>query len=138
MNNLIDDSILESNNLEDKINEYWPSFKKGKIGRSEIRKELKPQFNEEEIKYIVDELSDRHLNGYKGSDIINNIESSSTKTGAYLYLILGVVLVLAGVCLTWLFWRAGWIAFLTLFMVSAGVGIIFQANKRINKLNQVK
>jgi hypothetical protein len=138
MSNLIDDVTTESNNLDDKINEYWPSFKDGKIGRSEIRKELKPKFKDEQIQCIIDELSDRHLNGYKGNDIIKNIENSSRKTGAYLYLILGVVLVFAGVCLTWVFWQAGWIAFLTLFMVSAGVGIIFQANKRINRLNQVK
>ena len=135
MNEILDDST-KFDRLERVINEYWPKFKDDKIGRSEIRKELKIRFKENEIKYIIDELSDRHLTGFKGSDVIRNIETSSTKTGAYLYLVLGIVLIIVGIILTWLFWQAGWIAFLTLFLISAGTGIIFKANKQINRLNQ--
>ena len=96
MNEILDDST-KFDRLERVINEYWPKFKDDKIGRSEIRKELKIRFKENEIKYIIDELSDRHLTGFKGSDVIRNIETSSTKTGAYLYLVLGIVLIIVGI-----------------------------------------
>lgn len=122
--------------LESYINEYWPRFKSSKIGRTEIKKELNGKLTNEEIDYILYQLSDRHLSGYKGSDLMQNIEVSDSKTAAYLYLILGVLIALFGVFLTWIFWQLGWIIFLTLFLISTGLAIIFKANKKINSINR--
>jgi hypothetical protein len=107
---------------------YLPFFVSGKLDLGAIRKELRTlhQFSEEDIKLASRLISEAH---------VRYATQNTDTANAYFKLVLGGIILLGGIALTLFLFKKGFIAYVSLFVIGAGLLMILQSIRNI-KLNR--
>lgn len=126
MQELIDTDFKAVKTPAQACDHYLPKITSGEMDLMAVKRELreKHNFEEEDVRITARVLSNEHM---------RHTMNNSGKSNAYFSLIVGIVVLLAGIGLTLYLWNRGFIAGVALFVVGFGFVMLIKSITTLGK-----